>query len=140
LEPDIRGATTVREQLQKHRSIASCAECHQKIDPLGFALEAYDPIGRSRVTYANGAKIDSSGEYRGAAVRSAEDIRDYLLKHPDLLAHNVAERLMTFALGRKLTLQDNPEMRRIVAEWGKRGLGMRELVHLIASSEAMRSL
>jgi hypothetical protein len=140
LEPDIRGATTVREQLQKHRSIASCAECHQKIDPLGFALEAYDPIGRLRTAYANGAKIDSSGEYRGAKVRSAEDIRDYLLKHPELLAHNVAERLMTFALGRKLTLQDKPEMRRIGDEWGKRGLGMRELVHLIASSEAMRSL
>ncbi|MEI6712562.1 MAG: DUF1588 domain-containing protein [Verrucomicrobiota bacterium] len=140
LEPDIRGATTVREQLQKHRSIASCAECHQKIDPLGFALEAYDPVGRLRTAYVNGAKIDSNGEYRGVAVRSAEDIRDYMLKHPELLAHNVAERLMTFALGRKLTLQDKPEMRRIVEEWGKRGLGMRELVHLITSSELMRTL
>ncbi len=139
LEPDIRGATTIREQLEKHRSVAACAECHQKIDPLGFALESYDPIGRLRNTYANGLKIDSSGEYRGTALRSAEDIRDYLIKHPDLMAHNVAERMMMFALGRTLNIQDKPEMRRIVNEWGKRKYGMRELVHLVASSEAMRS-
>lgn len=139
LEPDIRGATTVREQLQKHRAVEACAECHRKIDPLGFALEIYDPIGRLRTAYPNGAKIDSTGEYRGAVVRSVEDIRDYLLKHPDLLAHNVAERMMIFALGRTLTLQDQPELRRIMGEWGKRNYGMRELMQLVAVSEAMRN-
>jgi len=64
IEPDIRGATTIREQLQKHRSNESCASCHQLIDPPGFALENYDPIGGWRVNYGiggKGASIDASG-------------------------------------------------------------------------------
>ncbi len=62
LDPDVRGTTTIRERLNKHRSSASCADCHRKIDPLGFALENFDPIGRWRDTYGKNTKIDASGE------------------------------------------------------------------------------
>ena len=62
IEPDIRGAVTIRGQLEKHREIATCAECHRKIDPLGFALENFDAIGRWR-DKEKGRPINSSSEY-----------------------------------------------------------------------------
>jgi|UniRef100_UPI0037848480 hypothetical protein len=138
IEPDIRGATTIRQQLEKHRSVQACADCHAKIDPLGFALEAYDPIGHFRSVYPNGAAIDTSGEYRGQPINSPADIRAYLVKHPDLLAQNLTHRLLTYALGRPLGFTDQPALRRLQADWKAKGYTLRELVHLITTSELMR--
>jgi len=138
LEPDIRGAATVRQLLAKHRASATCAECHQKIDPLGFALEGYDPMGRPRENYPNGAKIDTTGEYRGHGVASAVEVRDYLLAHPELLANNLATRLTTYALGRSLSLDDRAAVRQLVPVWRSKGYALRELVHLITSGEPFR--
>ncbi len=138
LEPDIRGAATVRQLLAKHRANATCAECHQKIDPLGFALEGYDPMGRPRENYPSGAKIDTTGEYRGHGVASAVEVRDYLLAHPELLANNLATRLTTYALGRSLSLDDRAAVRQLVAVWRSKGYALRELVHLITSGEPFR--
>jgi Protein of unknown function (DUF1592)/Protein of unknown function (DUF1588)/Protein of unknown function (DUF1587)/Protein of unknown function (DUF1585)/Protein of unknown function (DUF1595)/Planctomycete cytochrome C len=138
IEPDIRGATTIRQQLEKHRSVQACADCHAKIDPLGYTLEAYDPIGRFRSVYPNGAAIDTSGEYRGQAVNSPADIRAYLVQHPDLLAHNLAHRLLTYALGRPLGFADQPALRRLQADWKAKDYTLRELIHLITTNELMR--
>ena len=138
IEPDIRGATTIRQQLEKHRNVQACADCHDKIDPLGYTLEAYDPIGRFRSVYPNGAAIDTTGEYRGQPVNSPADIRAYLVEHPDLLAHNLAHRLLTYALGRPLGFADQPALRRLQTEWKAKDYTFRELVHLIATSELMR--
>ena len=138
IEPDIRGATTIRQQLEKHRNVQACADCHAKIDPLGFALEAYDPIGHFRSAYPNGAAIDTTGEYRGQPINSPADIRAYLIKHPDLLAQNLAHRLLTYALGRPLGFTDQPALRRLQADWKAKGYTLRELIHLITTSELMR--
>ena len=138
IEPDIRGATTIRQQLEKHRNVQACADCHAKIDPLGFALEAYDPIGRFRSAYPNGAAIDTTGEYRGQPIKSPADIRAYLIKHPDLLAQNLAHRLLTYALGRPLGFTDQPALRRLQADWKAKGYAFRELIHLITTNELMR--
>jgi hypothetical protein len=138
IEPDIRGATTIRQQLEKHRSVQACADCHAKIDPLGYVLEAYDPIGHFRSAYPNGATIDTAGEYRGQPISSPADIRAYLAKHPDLLAHNLAHRLLTYALGRPLGFADQPALRRLQADWKAKGHTLRELIHLITTSELMR--
>jgi hypothetical protein len=138
IEPDIRGATTIRQQLEKHRNVQACADCHDKIDPLGYTLEAYDPIGRFRSVYPNGAAIDTTGEYRGQPISSPADIRAYLVQHPDLLAHNLAHRLLTYALGRPLGFTDQPALRRLQTDWKTKGHTLRELIHLITSSELMR--
>lgn len=138
IEPDIRGATTIRQQLEKHRNVQACADCHSKIDPLGFAMEAYDPIGHFRSAYPNGAAIDTSGEYRGQPINSPADIRAYLVKHPDLLAQNLAHRLLTYALGRPLGFTDQPALRRLQADWKAKGHTLRDLIHLITTSELMR--
>ena len=138
IEPDIGGATTIRQQLEKHRNVRACADCHAKIDPLGFVLEAYDPIGQFRSAYPNGAAIDTTGEYRGKPISSPADIRIYLVDHPDLLAHNLAERLVTYALGRPLGFADQPALRRLHSDWKAKGYALRELIHLITTSELMR--
>jgi hypothetical protein len=138
IEPDIRGATTIRQQLEKHRNVQACADCHAKIDPLGYALEAYDPIGQFRDTYPNGAAIDTSGEYRGQPVQGPADIRDYLARHPDLLAHNLAHRLLTYALGRPLGFADQPALRSLLRKWKGQNYRLRHLIHLAAASELMR--
>ena len=138
IEPDIRGATTIRQQLEKHRSVQSCADCHAKIDPLGYALEAYDPIGQYRSAYSNGATIDTTGEYRGQPFSSPNDIRAYLVDHPALLAHNLAHRLLTYALGRPLGFADQPALRRLQSDWKAKNYTLRELIHLIAICELLR--
>ena len=138
IEPDIRGATTIRQQLEKHRNVQACADCHAKIDPLGYALEAYDPIGHFRSAYPNGAAIDTTGEYRGQTISSPADIRTYLVDHPDLLAHNLAHRLLTYALGRPLGFADQPALRRLQSDWKAKNYILRELIHLIAISDLLR--
>lgn len=138
IEPDIRGATTIRQQLEKHRNVQACADCHAKIDPLGFAFEAYDPIGRLRAAYPNGQAIDTSGEYRGQPLNSSADLRAYLASHPDLLAHNVAHRLLTYALGRPLGFADEAALRGLLDAWEARGCTLRELIHLVAAHEVLR--
>jgi hypothetical protein len=138
IEPDIRGATTIRQQLEKHRSVQACADCHSKIDPLGFALEAYDPIGHFRSAYPNGSAIDTTGEYRGQPIKSPADIRAYLVRHPDLMAQNLLHRLLTYALGRPLGFTDQPDLRRLQSDWKAKDHTLRELIHLITTSELMR--
>jgi Protein of unknown function (DUF1592)/Protein of unknown function (DUF1588)/Protein of unknown function (DUF1587)/Protein of unknown function (DUF1585)/Protein of unknown function (DUF1595)/Planctomycete cytochrome C len=138
IEPDIRGATTIRQQLEKHRNVQACADCHAKIDPLGYALEAYDPIGHFRSAYPNGAAIDTTGEYRGQTISSPADIRTYLVDHPDLLAHSLADRLVTYALGRPLGFADQPALRRLQSDWKAKNYALRELIQLITISELMQ--
>ncbi|MGI9474476.1 MAG: DUF1592 domain-containing protein, partial [Rubripirellula sp.] len=87
LDPDVRGAKTIRDQLDKHRDVASCYDCHRKIDPLGFALENFDPIGRWRDSYGRNTKIDASGELPGG--RTFEDVvglKDVLLDQQPIVA------------------------------------------------------
>ena len=138
IEPDIRGATTIRQQLEKHRSVQACADCHSKIDPLGFALEAFDPIGHFRSAYPNGSAIDTTGEYRDQPIKSPADIRAYLVRHPDLMAQNLLHRLLTYALGRPLGFTDQPDLRRLQSDWKAKDHTLRELSHLITTSELMR--
>ena len=137
IEPDIRGATTIRQQLEKHRSVQACADCHAKIDPLGFALEAYDPIGGFRSAYPNGAPIDPSGEYRGVLLRGPADIRTYLSNHPAFLAQPLVHKLLTYALGRTLGSGDQPALRRLQANWEAKDYRLRELIRLVATCELM---
>jgi len=139
LEPDIRGSTTIRDLLARHRAVKACNSCHQRIDPLGFALENFDPIGRSRVAYPNGVPIDTSAVYRGTRLSGAGDIRTYLLNHPSLLTRHVAKMMLTYALGRSLDFPDQPHVDRIVQAWEGKGNGVKDLVLLIAESELFRS-
>lgn len=148
IEPDTRGATTIREQLAKHRDVAACADCHAKIDPWGFALEYFDPVGGFREHYpvftgsgrianrADGKPVDGAGELpSGEFIRDERDLRNLLLGRMMLVTKNLARKLLAHATGREPTFRDEPEIERIVREHAASGHGMRDLVHGIVQSE-----
>ncbi|MEE2990366.1 MAG: DUF1592 domain-containing protein, partial [Planctomycetota bacterium] len=136
IEPDIRGAVTIREQLLKHREIATCAECHRKIDPLGFALENFDAIGGWRDKYGKKNRIDSAGKLPGGdSFRTFPEFRKLLADRQDQFSRCLSEKLMTYALGRELEIGDRPSIDEILAELdGKKG-GLRELIRLVVLSK-----
>ena len=155
VEPDIRGASSLRELLDKHRNVASCASCHNHIDPLGFALESFDVTGMRRdrfrskggdkvnaivrgrkVVYRLGPEVDSSGKFLdGTRYQDFRAYRDYLAKHDDRLARAFAGKLLTFATGRELGFSDRAELDRIVADTAQNNYRIRDLLHRIIQSE-----
>ena len=137
LEPDIRGSKTIREQLANHRKIATCNECHRHIDPLGFALENYDPIGAWRYNYGrNKPKVDASDVMAdGNKFDGIASFKKVLMDKKDQFAHCLTEKLLTYATGRTLEATDRPEVERIVNELKARGYGLKDLVMLVATSE-----
>jgi hypothetical protein len=157
VDPDTRGTTTVREQLAKHRADTNCAACHAKIDPAGFALEAFDPIGglrdryRSngkgdeppekgqtpwRVSYKLGPPVDPSGELPdGRIFNGPSGLRDILTSDPDKLARAFVAHLSRYATATEVTFADRTEIRRIVDSTKRSGHGLRSLIHALAESE-----
>lgn len=156
IEPDIRGATTIREQLAKHRDVESCAGCHRKIDPPGFALESFDVIGGWREHYrATGEPREINGRrvrfWNGPAVepgdvlpdgRRFRDIDDYkqlLLEDKDQLARNLAEKLMAYGTGAEPAIADRPHIDSIVSHVRDRNYGFRSLIHEVVQSDVFQS-
>jgi hypothetical protein len=123
----------------RHRTIPTCNECHKKIDPIGLALENFDHIGRFRTRYAKKSLIDPSGEMPdGTKFNGAAGIRGYLLARPQQFTKCLAEKLLTYALGRRLAFTDRTEIDRIVAMSAKRGYGFRDLIQHIVASQAFQ--
>jgi hypothetical protein len=157
VEPDIRGATTIREQLAKHRDQESC---HRKIDPPGFSLESFDVIGAQRdwyrarlggkyvrkprhaqapnhfVQYRQGPDVDPSGTT--ADGQPFADIREYkrlLLNDETTMARSLTQLLLTYSLGRHLGFSDRPQVERIVESARSKDYGLRSIVHEVVQSE-----
>ena len=108
---------SVRERLERHRENAVCASCHAPMDPLGFALDHFDAIGRWRATGEAGEPIDASGVFPdGTAFRGLSGLREVLLDRRGQFVRTVAEKLTTYALGRGLEHYDLPAVRRIVRD------------------------
>ncbi len=108
--------TTVRERLTRHRADPVCAGCHSRIDPLGFALENYDSIGRWR-TEENGKPVDNSGELPdGTKIQGPDQLKTALLEKKDVFLRNLTVRMLGYALGRGLTLTDSCAVDEIVAK------------------------
>lgn len=147
IEPDIRGATSIRELLAKHRNHDACAVCHVKIDPPGFALENYDPAGRYRETYAsldkkkgNAIQVDSSyTTAEGEVFRNVDEFRSLLCKKPAKLAKNFAEKLLVIGTGALPAYSDRECLEEIVTESSTRGYGMRSIVHAVVNSSVFQS-
>ena len=98
---------TVRQKLKQHRSDSQCAGCHKKIDPLGFALENYDLLGRWRDNYRTGLKVDASGKLFGKHdFKDVVGFKDAVLAEKDVFAKAFIKHLLSYGLGRELTLAD----------------------------------
>ncbi len=138
LSPDLRGAKTIREQLERHRTNEACASCHRKIDPMGFAFENFDPVGRWRTNYrTNGRpKIATTTNLpKGKPLPDIVAFKQMLLTREPDVARCLTEKMLTFATGRRLEPLDRGEINRLTTALAKNGNRLRDLVHLITTSE-----
>ena len=157
VEPDVQGATTIREQLDKHRAEASCASCHAKMDPPGFALEAFDVIGGFRDRYRSigegdpaprgsidprigisfklGPKVDASGQLPDErAFTGISDFKALIAADEHALLHNLAKQFLIYATGRDVAFSDRAALAEIVARTEKQKGGIRTLLHQTVGS------
>ncbi len=112
----VSASLPIKERLAEHRAQAACASCHNLMDPIGFSLENYDAVGRWRDTDL-GQPIDASGQMLGGVeFAGVDELEQALVKRPDLFASTLSERLLMFAIGRSLTHDDAPAIRKIVEE------------------------
>jgi len=162
VEPDIRGATTIRELLAKHRASENCAGCHTRIDPPGFALENYDVIGgwreRYRVVaerkdwvnnrvgplakylaayqYGEGSSIEIGDTMPdGHTFTSIDEFKKLLLANPEQIARCITEKLVTYATGQPVGFSDHAMVDAILEETKASDFGLRSLVHAVVASE-----
>lgn len=147
IEPDVRGAKSIREMLAKHRSEASCAACHRRIDPPGFALENFDAAGKWRRHYPRmegkrvkrGAKIDASYELpSGRGFEDIDGFREVILREPETIAVNVGSQLLTYGTGAPVSIADRQVIEDLVAELQSDDYGFRSLLHAVVTSEPFR--
>ncbi|HAY82237.1 MAG TPA: hypothetical protein DCY79_20725 [Planctomycetaceae bacterium] len=140
IEPDIRGAVSIRQQLEKHRESATCAECHRKIDPLGFALENFDAVGAWRDQYEDKNAIDAAGKLPGGErFQTVPEFRQLLVDRQDRFTRCLAEKLLTYALGRELEIGDRPSIDQVVTELDEKNGGLRSLVRQVVLSESFQN-
>ena len=146
IEPDVSGTTTIRQRLAKHSTDRACAECHRKIDPLGFSLESFDPVGRWRVTYAKpkkgeAPKIDTAGEFNsGETYRDFAGFRDILHdKREEQFTRHLIRSLLAYSTGRLMEPADEFAIDRIQEKVKQQGLGLRSLVVECLTSDLFRS-
>ncbi|MFG0267401.1 MAG: DUF1592 domain-containing protein [Rhodopirellula sp. JB055] len=160
VEPDIRGAATLRQLLDQHRNEDTCRSCHALIDPPGFALESFNPIGgwrdryrslgegervdlrvnNRRVQYRLGLPVDSSGTLpSGESFGGFEAFRECLLKDPDQLARSLFTKLLTFATGREMGFSDREEIESLTRQSAQRGHRLRTMLALVVASEIFRN-
>jgi hypothetical protein len=140
IDPDIRGAKSIREILVKHRDNPSCFECHRKIDPLGFALENFDPIGAWRTRDEKGTPIDPSGELPGGqSFKNVAELKRILVERKEQFARMLTEKVLGYACGRRIEPRDRSEVVHIVGEVKRGDYGFRHLIEQVVLSKAFRS-
>ncbi len=133
---------TIRERLAMHRKNPSCGGCHGFIDPLGFALEGFDAVGRSRtVDRWVGSKVDTDGILPdGTKIQGINDLRTALTARPRLFVENLTRKLMLYAVGRTIDAQDFPTVRSIVTQSEKNKYDFYALVQGIVKSDQFRKV
>lgn len=159
-EPDIRGTTTIREAILKHQELESCARCHAKIDPLGFALEYYDPVGRRRSEYLHvqivnelvdrgkrkqvtqvvkttKAPIEAAMRLpNGREVRDLPTLKAALMADKERILKGIIGKLISYAHGREITRADRPHIDAIFESIAEENFSLRAAIHAIVAHPA----
>ena len=160
IEPDTRGKTTIREILAAHRTLAECNSCHRQIDPPGFALECFDPIGGFRTryradatpsslpwarffasekTYREGPPVDASGVTAdGRAFSGIVEFKRLLLDQQEQIARHFLSRLIVYSTGGEIEFADREEIEAILARTRDRGFPLRDLLQACVQSRLFR--
>ncbi|MFK7820297.1 MAG: DUF1592 domain-containing protein, partial [Planctomycetaceae bacterium] len=127
-------AISIRERLAEHRANPACASCHDLMDPIGFALENFDSVGRWRV-FDQEQPVDASGTLPGGLrLRGLEDLEQHILDRPEMFASTLVEKLLTFGLGRGIEPFDGPAIRKVVRDSADKQYKFSSLVHGIVAS------
>ena len=133
-DPRAAAPKTLRERMASHRSDPRCASCHSRIDPLGFALETFDGVGRWRDEEA-GRPVDATGTLPGGRTFSGPvELKDILLARKDEFARMLSEKMLVYALGRGLEDADAPALREVADALRKDGYRFTALVAAVARS------
>jgi mono/diheme cytochrome c family protein len=129
---------TTRERMEQHRANPQCNSCHRVIDPLGLALENFDVTGRWRIR-DNGTPVDPTGDlFDGTKMSGPVGLRTALLKHQDMFVLSFTERLMTYALGRRVAYYDMPAIRKIIRDAAKENHRLSAFVMGVVNSRAFQ--
>jgi hypothetical protein len=148
IEADVTGATTLRNRLEKHRADKICAECHRKIDPLGFSLESFDPIGRWRTKYPEPKKkgvaapvVDTSGEFlSGQTFHDFTSFKKIIREtREDLFTRHLISAFLSYGTGRLMEPKDDYRIDDILERSKKEGLGLRTVLVACLTSDIFRS-
>jgi len=145
-EPDIRGTTTIREAILKHQELESCARCHSKIDPLGFALEYYDPVGRKRNEYRH-VEILNKKKLKftkvpieaamtlpnGREVRDLPTLKAALMADKERIIKGIIGKLISYAHGREVTRADRPHLDDVFESISDQDFSLRAAIHAIVA-------
>lgn len=157
VEPDIRGAVTIREQMDKHVEIKSCQGCHSKIDPVGFAFENFDPVGywrdyyrtiggegkrvhkdkyNRRVLYRVGPNVDSSEKFAdGASFSGVKEFKAIIYKkYQEKIIYGLTQKLATYATGRPMGFSDRTDLKKITASVKSKDNGLKSIILSIIQS------
>ena len=142
---------TIRQQMEAHRNSPACIGCHSKMDPIGFALENFDPIGNYRTVYhktmrwnkravkthkSKGPKVDPTSTLpTGEKINNLKDLKKALYKRRSQFAIALTEKLMTFATGREMTFKEHAEIKRIASLKPAEEYGFKDLVREVVKSE-----
>lgn len=152
VEPDIRGATTIRDQLNLHSKNASCARCHRRIDPPGFAMEEFDVIGGHRqryrslagdrtqrvakTNYYNGPLVDATGKLpTGSSFSDFTEFRQCLMEDPESIAGGVAKKLLIYGCGRPVTWGEQSSVDAVVESARDHQFGLRSMIHAVVETD-----
>ena len=158
-EPDIRGTTTIREAMTKHQELESCSRCHSKIDPLGFALEYYDPVGRKRSEYRHvqivnklvdrgrqqvtqvikttEAPIEAAMKLpNGREVRDLPTLKAALMADKERILKGIIGKLISYAHGREVTRADRPHVNAVFDSIVQENFSLRAAIHAIVAHPA----
>lgn len=148
IDTDVTGTKTIRDRLAKHRADPACAECHRKIDPFGFSLESFDPVGRWRVTYPKpkdgktpAAQVDPSGELpSGDAYKDFASFKKLIARtREDLFVQYLIREILTYSAGRQMEFADRILIDQLQEKVKKQGMGLRTLVVECMMSPVLRS-
>jgi hypothetical protein len=154
-EPDVRGATTVKEVMAKHQNTDTCRRCHAKIDPLGFALEHYDPLGRWRDEYQHVEQLNISNDKEtvqttrmpietestmldGRTLSSMSSLKEVLMEDKEAVLKGILSKLVSYSMGRETGIEDEPMMDQLYDEISEQDFSLRAAILAITAHEAFR--
>ncbi|MCM8530280.1 MAG: DUF1592 domain-containing protein, partial [Lentisphaeraceae bacterium] len=139
ITPDTTGAVTVRQLLGQHRTDPACASCHKKMDPIGLALESFDPIGRLRTKYDSKNPVESDDVFKGESFQNIDGLKSILVKNTASFARNLIIKIAEYGKGRKLNFQDYSTVEKLLKKSAENDYAFKDLFISVVNSELITS-